>query len=135
MQITNLGVKVEILDPPQIPLRPVRPDKLKMLMAALVLGPLLGLGIAFVTELLDPTLRTLADFRRVSSAPVIGTAPLVTGRAALGKGLAANWKAFAITCVLVLTVLFFVTRAKFLPELTTVNPSIEVVDPGSEISP
>ena len=135
MQITNLGMKVEILDPPQIPLVPVRPDKPKILLAALVLGPLLGIGFAFGTELLDPTLRTLPDFRRVTGLSVIGTAPLVGGAALRRQGVGGHWKTMTIAGVLLVTVLFFVAKATVMPDITTVNPSIQVVDPGSVISP
>ena len=135
MEVTNLGMRVEVLDPPQIPLEPARPDKTKILFAAFVLGPLLGVGIAFVTEILDPTLRTLEDFRRVFGGPVIGTAPLVDPGKTRRGGFRQHWKTATIAGVVLLTILFFVTQATVLPDITTVSPSIQVVDPGSGMTP
>lgn len=135
MEVTNLGMRVEILDPPQVPLQPARPDKTKILLAAIVLGPLLGVGIAFVTELLDPTLRTLSDFRRVFSGPVLGTAPLLGRPTSQHRGLRKHWIGAAVAGVLLLTVLFFLTRTTLLPDITKTGSSIRVVDPGSEITP
>ena len=135
MEITNLGTRVEILDPPQVPLKPVRPDKMKIFLAALVMGPLLGIGIAFVSEIVDPTLRTLSDFQRVFQGPLLGTAPLVSTMAGQRGGLRRHWVATTVACVLVLTVLFFLTRTTLLPDIATVSPSIQIVDPGSVMTP
>lgn len=137
MEVTKLGMRVEILDPPQVPLQPARPDKAKILVAAIFLGPLLGVGIAFGTEITDPTLRTLTDFERAFGGPILGTAPLlapqlvVPGRSRFRR----HWVAATMTCVLLLTVLFFLTRASLLPDLTNVSPSVQVVDPGSVMTP
>jgi uncharacterized protein involved in exopolysaccharide biosynthesis len=135
MEVTNLGMRVEILDPPQMPLRPARPDKGKIIFAAIALGPLLGVGLGFVTELLDPTLRTLSDFQRVFDGPVLGTAPLLAKAKSPGRGLRRHWVTAAVTGVVLLTALFFLTRTTLLPDFTTVAPSIQVIDPGSEITP
>jgi uncharacterized protein involved in exopolysaccharide biosynthesis len=80
MEITSLGLGVKILDPPELPLKPTRPDKAGILLAALILGPVLGVGVAFVTELLDPTLRSMEDFQRVFPGPILGSAPLISKR-------------------------------------------------------
>lgn len=135
MEVTNLGMRVEILDPPQMPLKPARPDKGRIILAAIALGPLLGVGIGFVTELLDPTLRTLSDFRRVFNGPVLGTAPLLAKVKNPNRGLRRYWVTAAVTGVILLTALFFLTRTTLLPNFATVAPSIQVVDPGSEITP
>ena len=134
MELTKLGMRVEILDPPQVPLQPAKPDKAKILIAALLFGPMLGVAIAFVSEIVDPTLRTLADFQRVFNGPVLGTAPLLGSVESGKRGFKRHWVAASITLLLVLTVLFFLTRSALIPDLTNVSPSIQVVDPGSVIS-
>ena len=134
MELTKLGMRVEILDPPQVPLKPAKPDKAKILIAALLFGPMLGVAIAFVSEIVDPTLRTLADFQRVFNGPVLGTAPLLGSMESGKRGFKRHWVAASITLLLVLTVLFFLTRSALIPDLTNVSPSIQVVDPGSVIS-
>lgn len=137
MEVTNLGMRVEILDPPQIPLEPARPDKMKILLAAIVLGPLLGVGIAFVTEILDPTLRSLADFQRVFGGPILGMAPMLTaGREVRHTGFRRHWTTATIVGLILLTTLFFLTRGRLLPDPQSVhNSSTQVIDPGSELRP
>jgi hypothetical protein len=135
MEVTNLGARVEILDPPELPLRPARPDKGKIIMAAIALGPLLGIGLGFVAELLDPTLRTLSDIRRVFDGPILGTVPLLGKAKSPDRGLRRHWVAAAVSGVILLTTLFLLTRATLMPDLTNVAPSIQVIDPGSEITP
>lgn len=135
MEVTNLGTRVEILDPPQVPLKPAKPDKAKIYLAAIVFGPLLGMAIAFVSEVVDPTLRTLADFQRVFDGPVLGTTPLLGPIPLRGRKMKQHWVAALIAVLLALTVLFFLTRAALLPDLTNLSPSIQVVDPESVIKP
>ncbi len=105
MEMTNLGLRIEILEPPEVPLGPARPNRRRILIAALLMGPVLGLGVAFAAELLDPTLRSLGDFQRVFDGPILGTTPLLSGAARPDatfwrrNGL---WVAIAIVVVLTL---------------------------------
>ena len=75
VETTDLGLRIEIVDPAQLPLEPSWPNRKKILVLAALLGPVLGVGFAFLSEMLDPTLRTLEDIQRVAPEPVLGTLP------------------------------------------------------------
>ena len=64
------------------PTSPIRPTPLRNGLLALVLGLILGLGLAFLVEYLDDSVKTKDDLQRVApDVPVIGLIPAV-----------ANWK-------------------------------------------
>ncbi len=67
--------------------RQIRPNK-ALLFALSVLGALLlGLGIAWLREYFDDTVKTKADFERFISLPEIGCIPRIGGRDPAGKDL------------------------------------------------
>lgn len=60
------------------PTDPIRPQPVRSGIMAFVLGSLLGVGLAFLIEFLDDTLKTKADFERVApQLPVLGLIPTV----------------------------------------------------------
>ena len=138
MEMTNLGMRIEILEPPEIPLAPTRPNRAKILAAAVLLGPLLGLGIALVIELMDPTLRSISEFRRVFDGPVLGTPPLVDDRIVQEpRGvLRRYWIPATVTGVVLVTALFLVfTRSGMFDDVAPSQESVQIVDPEQARTP
>ena len=119
MEAANLGVLPEILDPAKLPLKPSRPDRMKILLAAMLLGPVLGAGLAFLGETTDSTLRTLEDIRRVVPEPVLCTTPLLRKLQPRQRGLRRYWLPAAVSGVLVLTLLIFFASFTVLRGLAT----------------
>jgi len=81
---------VQVVDPAIEPTTPVKPrPKLNMAVAG-VLGVMVGVGLAFLLEYLDNTLKTAEDVRRHLDLPVLGTIPLIDlrqeARRARGNG-------------------------------------------------
>lgn len=104
MEMTNLGLRIEILEPPELPLSPTSPNRVHILLASILMGPLLGVGIAFAAELVDPTLRSMNDFQRVFGGQILGTTPLLSkdGRPRPGFMKAYGmWTIVVLICVLV----------------------------------
>lgn len=128
MEAADLGVLLKILDPAKLPLTPSRPDRMKILLAALLLGPVLGAGLAFLGETTDATLRTLEDIRRVVPEPVLCTTPLLRKLQPRQRGLRRYWLPAAVSGVLVLTLLVFIASFTVLRGLAT-GRSTNVVVP------
>lgn len=67
---------VQILNPAQVPSTPVSPTIPSDVVQALLIGAFLGIGLAFVRDQIDDSIRTKADMERtVRSVPTIGLVP------------------------------------------------------------
>lgn len=77
---TDLSEKIEtsgirITEPAVIPAAPIRPRKSVNLALGLVLGVVAGLGLAFLREYMDQTIRTDEDVSRHLGLPVLSVIP------------------------------------------------------------
>ncbi len=78
-QSTNLGIRIEIVEPPAKPFEPAGPRKQRILMLAFVLGPFLGLSFAVLSEYMDNTVRSVDHLSKGLGLPVLGTIPRMPG--------------------------------------------------------
>jgi uncharacterized protein involved in exopolysaccharide biosynthesis len=67
-----------VLDPPVLPLAPTKPNRVMIVLGGMGGGLLLGLIAAFVSELLDTTVRTTRDIE-VFARPIVAYLPESTG--------------------------------------------------------
>ncbi len=65
-------VKVTVVQPPTAPSSPVSPVPVRNIALGLVLGLLLGLGVALLRETLDKTVKTQDDIKAITDVPVLG---------------------------------------------------------------
>lgn len=77
-RIMALG-NADIVEPASKPLAPVKPNVLMNLALGLLLGLTIGIGVAFMRDQLDNTVRDQAEFARLTSAPVLGAIPVFRG--------------------------------------------------------
>ncbi|MEM1154588.1 MAG: polysaccharide biosynthesis tyrosine autokinase [Pseudomonadota bacterium] len=64
-----------IVDKALVPTKPVRPNKRMNVMLALILGLVLGCGIAIVLDMLNNTIKSADDIQDRLNAPLLGTIP------------------------------------------------------------
>lgn len=69
---------IHVVDEAIIPTVPVKPRKLLNTAIAGILGFFVAVGITFILEQMDTTLKTIEDVERVVSAPILGTIPTFT---------------------------------------------------------
>jgi|GEM_PF-1400272 len=129
VEITKLGLKIEVLDPAQLPLTASRPDRRKIIIASLLLGPLIGIGFAFLSETLDPVLRTLDDFKRIVPEPILGLTPLLAPITVKRSWFRRHWVAFTIVSILLITTSFFIVREKIVQDLIATGVPVQMVEP------
>jgi polysaccharide biosynthesis transport protein len=65
-------VKVTVVSAPTVPTTPISPKPTRNLALGVVLGLLLGLGLALLRDLLDTTIKVEKDCSEVTDLPVIG---------------------------------------------------------------
>jgi len=75
VQSTNLGLRINIIEQPEKPLTPVKPNKIKIILLALIFAGACGLGAIVVTEYLDDSFRSIVEVERMLKLPVLGTVP------------------------------------------------------------
>jgi succinoglycan biosynthesis transport protein ExoP len=70
---------VSVVDAAEVPRRPYKPSLTKNLVIALVLGLLLGVGLAYLLETLDDSIKTSEEAERRLGVPVLGLMPMASG--------------------------------------------------------
>ena len=66
---------VSLIEPAQVPLKPISPKKMLNLVLGLFLGALGGLGLAFFLEYMDDSLGEIDDVEEQLQLPVLGVLP------------------------------------------------------------
>jgi polysaccharide biosynthesis transport protein len=70
---------VEIIDKAEPNFRPVRPNKPVNIALGVIIGLVVGMGLAFFIEYLDTSVKTIDDVERTLQAPVLGVIPQNVG--------------------------------------------------------
>lgn len=68
---------INVIDPAIIPQIPIKPNKQKNLLLGLLVGLMLGAGLAFFQEYLDDTIKDAESARRELGAPVLTVIPFI----------------------------------------------------------
>ncbi|MDZ7267803.1 MAG: polysaccharide biosynthesis tyrosine autokinase [candidate division KSB1 bacterium] len=78
LRITEVGQlgDVRIIEPAELPEAPLGPNKRLNLILGMVFGLSLGVGLAFLLDMLDSSVRTVEDLERMGQ-PVLGSIPLI----------------------------------------------------------
>lgn len=71
----SLGGRLTLIDPPRVPEKPFSPNRPRILLMGLILSIMVGIGFGAAGEVLDSSLRSAADVRLITSAPVLGRVP------------------------------------------------------------
>jgi polysaccharide biosynthesis transport protein len=79
MTVPNLqsgsALRVSLVEPALKPIAPIRPRTRLNLALALMLGMMLGVGLSFLREFLDRSIKTPEQLEGAIGAPVVGTVP------------------------------------------------------------
>lgn len=103
LETSQLSLRVEIVEPPMLPIFPIWPDRMKILAGALLAGAVFSMGIIVAGERVGAIIRTVDQVEEELGAKVIGTMPKIEGWSRPGSFLANHWAPFSIATVLLLT--------------------------------
>jgi len=67
--------RFRIMEPAMLPLKPVKPNRVRLAVMGCVMGIMLGLALVFMVEYLDHSLATVEDVERYLGLTVLGTIP------------------------------------------------------------
>lgn len=82
---TQLAGGVNIVDPPEKPVSPLRPNKRRLVALALLLSMVGGILSIFAVEYLDKSFKEIQEIERITDLHVIGTLPRVAGGLQFGQ--------------------------------------------------
>jgi uncharacterized protein involved in exopolysaccharide biosynthesis len=111
LETSDLGVRLSVLEPPLLPVKPTEPDPLKILGAAALLGPLMSMGIVLLGEKMAVVVRTVEQAEAELGTKVIATVPRIEGWSRPGTYWQNNWPVYTIFIVLISTGIFFTLHA------------------------
>lgn len=111
-----MGPKLTVVDPPQLPLHPAAPDPLRIFGGALLLGPLVSVGLVIAGEKFSFVIRTVEQAEQEMGARILGTVPKIEGWVQREGFLTRHWAFLSIVLVLVLTGVFHSLNATLLSE-------------------
>ena len=74
------GGDIQVMDTASVPISPVSPNKKMNMGIAFLIGLMGSMGLAFVLEMMDRTIKTEDEVERYIGAPVIGMIPREVAR-------------------------------------------------------
>lgn len=75
---TMVPTNVAIIDPARLPKGPYKPQTLKLLSIAAIMGLILGISMAFLVEFFDDSIKSTDDIEKFCKLPSIGILPMIT---------------------------------------------------------
>ncbi|HHN66121.1 MAG TPA: polysaccharide biosynthesis tyrosine autokinase [Nitrospirae bacterium] len=72
---TKTATNIQILDRAELPKRPFKPNKVRNLLLAIVMGLMGGIGLAFFVEYFDNTIKDVDEIERKANLPMLGIIP------------------------------------------------------------
>lgn len=85
LEASKEGTRYTIIEPPRLPLRPTKPNKIKMLFLALIMGSFAGTGLVFGREFLDHSFLDIEDAKQNLELPVLGAISRITTQEEIDK--------------------------------------------------
>ena len=88
-QVVEQQNNLRVIEPAQVPGSPVGPRRMFTILVGLLLSTAAGVGLAFLLDYLDNTIKTVDDVSRYAQLPALSVVPAVAGsgrRGLAGKG-------------------------------------------------
>jgi capsular exopolysaccharide synthesis family protein len=83
-QVVEQQNNLRVIEPAQVPSGPVGPRRFFTILVGLLLSTAAGVGLAFLLDYLDNTIKTVEDVSRYAQLPALSVVPSVEGNARLG---------------------------------------------------
>jgi polysaccharide biosynthesis transport protein len=70
----------KMIDPPQVPMAPIAPNRPRTILIGFLMSLLAGVGLVFFLEYMDNTVKTVEDVSRYAQLPALSVIPAIKGR-------------------------------------------------------
>lgn len=85
LETSREGTRYTILDPPRLPLRPIKPKKMLVVFMGLFLGAACGTGLIFAREFMDQSFLDIEDAKHTLELPILGAISRITTKEEIKK--------------------------------------------------
>ena len=85
LETSKEGTRYTILDPPRLPLKPVKPKKIMVILLGLFFGAASGTGLVFAREFMDQSFLDIEDAKHSLALPILGAISRITTQEAINK--------------------------------------------------
>ena len=85
-QVVEQQNNLRVIEPAQVPGAPVGPRRMFTILIAFLLSTAAGVGLAFLLDYLDNTIKTVEDVSRYAQLPALSVVPAVAGGGRRGLG-------------------------------------------------
>lgn len=83
LQSSKEGTKYTIIDPPRVPFKPVKPNKILVALGGLFAGVMMGVALIVITEFLDKSFIDVEEATQYFGEPLLGAISKITTDASL----------------------------------------------------
>jgi capsular polysaccharide biosynthesis protein len=78
LETSREGTRYTVLDPARLPLKPIKPNKFKVILVGIFLGVAIGGGLAFSREFMDQSFLDVEDAKLSLGLPILGAISRIT---------------------------------------------------------
>lgn len=100
LETRGQGEKLELLDPPSLPLNPTEPKRPMVIGMGAGLGLLFGVVIAAAREMKDTSLKNLKDVRAYTQMAILGSVPLLENDFVVRRRKRMAWLGWTTACLM-----------------------------------
>lgn len=76
----NIAEKMTLIDPPQTPEKPHKPNRMLIVLAGVILALMSGVGCGVLAEFLDQSVHSTKDVSQLAQAPMLAVIPRIRSR-------------------------------------------------------
>jgi len=77
LEESQKGERFTIIDPPQYPTKPFKPNRLAIILIGFILSTGAGIAVASIIEYSDRSIKSARDIASITTIPVIGVLPII----------------------------------------------------------
>jgi uncharacterized protein involved in exopolysaccharide biosynthesis len=114
LEVSKEGTRYTIIDPPRLPLQPIKPKKPMVLLGGLFLGAAAGIGLIFGREFLDQSFLDVDDIKATMPFPVLGAISRITTQEEVMKERVRNRMAVVSTSIISIVLIATAMLVSFL---------------------